>query len=50
MNIVTELPDPSLTSYVVANLPSGTWYFTVAAYTTSGTQGAISNVGTKTIN
>ena len=50
MNIVTELPDPSQTSYVVANLSSGTWYFTVAAYTTSGTQGAISNVGTKTIN
>ena len=50
MNIVTELPDPSLTSYEVANLSSGTWYFTVAAYTTSGTQGAISNVGTKTIN
>jgi hypothetical protein len=35
---------------VVPNLSAGTWYFTVAAYTTSGTQGAISNVGTKTIN
>jgi hypothetical protein len=50
MNVVAELPDPSLTSYVVANLSSGTWYFTVAAYTTSGTQGTISNVATKTIN
>ena len=50
MNIVTELPDPSQTSFVVPNLSAGTWYFTVAAYTTSGTQGAISNVGTKTIN
>ena len=50
MNIVAELPDPSQTSFVVPNLSAGTWYFTVAAYTISGTQGAISNVGTKTIN
>jgi hypothetical protein len=50
MNTIAELPDPAVTSYVVTNLPSGTWYFTVAAYTSGGTQGAASNIGTKTIN
>jgi large repetitive protein len=44
------LANPSLTSYVVSNLSSGTWYFAVAAYTTTGTQGVLSNVGSKTIN
>jgi hypothetical protein len=50
MNTVVVLPDPTLTTYAVTNLSSGTWYFTVAAYTSSGTQGALSNVGTKTIS
>jgi hypothetical protein len=50
MNTVVVLSDPSLTTYVVTNLSSGTWYFTVAAYTSSGTQGTLSNVGTKTID
>ena len=42
--------DPSLTTYVVSNLPSGTWYFAVAAYTNDGTLGALSNIASKTIN
>jgi len=50
MNTVEVLSDPSLTSFVVTNLPSGTWYFTVAAYTSGGVQGVMSNVGTKIIN
>ena len=37
------------TSYTVSNLKSGTWYFAVSAYTTSGTQSARSNVGSKSI-
>jgi hypothetical protein len=50
MDTVVVLPDPNMVTYVVTNLPSGTWYFTVGAYTSAGTQGAMSNVGTKTIN
>jgi hypothetical protein len=50
MNSAQALSDPSLTTYVVTNLSSGTWYFSVAAYTSGGTLGAMSNIGTKTIN
>jgi hypothetical protein len=49
MNTTVTLANPSLTSYVVTNLSSGTWYFAVAAYTSGGTLGVQSNVGTKTI-
>jgi hypothetical protein len=49
MNTVVQLNNPSLTSYVVSNLSSGTWYFGVAAYTSTGTEGIVSNVGSKTI-
>jgi hypothetical protein len=50
MNNVAVLPDANITTYVVTNLSSGTWYFTVAAYTSSDTQGLTSNVCTKTIS
>lgn len=50
MNTIAQLTDPTLTTYVVRNLPSGTWYFAVVAYTSGGTQGAMSNIGTKTIS
>ena len=50
MNTVVTLSNPSLTTYLVSNLSSGTWYFAVAAYTSAGTQGVMSNVGSKTIN
>ena len=50
MNTTVTLANPSLTTYLVGNLSSGTWFFAVAAYTTSGTQGVMSNVGSKTIN
>ena len=50
MDTVVVLPDANMVTYVVTNLPSGTWYFTVGAYTSAGTQGAMSNVGTKTID
>jgi len=49
MNTVVTLANPSVTTYLVQNLTSGTWYFAVAAYTTSGTVGVQSNVGQKTI-
>lgn len=50
MDLTIELPDPTQTTYLVTNLPPGTWYFAVAAYTSDGTQGVSSNVASKTIN
>lgn len=45
-----EVPgNPNTTTYVVKNLPPGTWYFAVSAYTTGGAEGARSNLGSKTI-
>jgi hypothetical protein len=43
------VPDPSAVAYLVGNLTPGTWYFTVAAYTTDGNDGVRSNVASKTI-
>jgi hypothetical protein len=39
----------SPTSYTISNLASGTWYFGGMAYTTVGTQSAMSAVVSKTI-
>jgi hypothetical protein len=50
MNTVVVLANPSLTKYLVTSLASGTWYFGIAAYTTTGVESAMSNVGSKTIN
>jgi len=41
--------NPGVSSYVVDNLASGTWYFTLKAYTTTGTESASSTVGSKSI-
>jgi Putative Ig domain len=40
----------SATGYTVENLAAGTWYFTVAVYTTTGTQSAPSGVASTTIS
>lgn len=45
-----NIPSPSTLTYVVSNLGTGTWYFAIAAYTNTGLEGAMSNVGTKTIS
>ena len=50
LNSVVVLPDPSATTYLVTNLSSATWYFAVAAYTSGGTQGALSNVVAKMVH
>jgi hypothetical protein len=50
MNTVVVLANPAMTTYVVGNLSSGTWYFGIAAYTTTGVDSAMSNVGSTTIN
>ena len=42
--------NPGLTSYTVENLSQGTWYFGVVAVNAAGSESAVSNVATKTIN
>ena len=49
MTTTITVANAGATSYTVGNLAAGTWYFAVNAYTTSGTQSAKSNVGSKTI-
>ena len=49
MTTTITVASPGTTSYTISNLAAGTWYFAVNAYTTSGTQSANSNVGSKSI-
>lgn len=49
LNQQVTLEDPGLTSYMMTNLASGTWYFGIAAYTRSGVRGVISSVVKKTV-
>lgn len=42
--------NPGLARYVVANLPSGTYYFAVAAVNSTGTEGPLSTEVTATVN
>jgi hypothetical protein len=44
-----QVANPGVASYVVTGLGSGTWYFAVKAYSSSGAESANSNVATKTI-
>jgi hypothetical protein len=39
-----------ITRYVIDNLATGTWYFAVAAFNSSGVEGPLSNIATKTIS
>lgn len=41
---VAQISNPSTTTYTVTNLTAGTWFFGVKAYTTQGTESALSNV------
>lgn len=41
---VAQVSNPSITTYTVTNLTAGTWFFGVKAYTTQGTESALSNV------
>ena len=44
-----QISNPGIASYVVDNLASGTWYFGVKAYTSTGTESALTNIASKTI-
>jgi hypothetical protein len=43
------ITNPGITTYVVENLPAGTWYFAATAYDTAGLESDYSNAGSKTI-
>src|SRR5262249_17297543 len=45
-----NVTNPGLTTYVVPNLASGTWYFAMYAYNSTGAESDASNVATKTVN
>lgn len=49
MSTVVDVANPGTTTYTISNLASGTWYFTVNDYTTSGLESALSNTGSKSI-
>jgi hypothetical protein len=49
LNQTAQVANASAVSYVLANLASGTWYFAVTAYTSSGTQSGLSAIASKTI-
>jgi hypothetical protein len=46
---MAEVDNPGLTSYVVQNLSPATWYFTMRAFRTNGTESEPSNIASKTI-
>ncbi|MGH8229742.1 MAG: fibronectin type III domain-containing protein [Steroidobacteraceae bacterium] len=45
-----NVQDPGTTTYIVTNLGAGTWYFAISAYTNTGIDSEMSNVGSKTID
>jgi Putative Ig domain len=49
MSTVINVPNAGATSYTISSLASGTWYFAVNAYTTSGLDSGLSNTGSKAI-
>jgi hypothetical protein len=44
-----QVANPSAVSYTLSNLAPGTYYFALRAYTSNGTESALSNVLSKTI-
>ena len=44
-----DVSNIGVTDYVIGGLAQGTWYFAVAAYTSTGLESTLSNVATKTI-
>jgi hypothetical protein len=49
MTTTIDVANAGTTSYTVNDLASGTWYFAVNAYTTSGAESALSTTGSKSI-
>lgn len=49
LSTVVDIANPATTTYTVSSLASGTWYFAVNAYTTSGVESSLSNTGSKSV-
>lgn len=49
LNRVQRVSNAGLTEYTIDGLSSGTWYFGVRAYNSSGVESSVSNVTSKTI-
>jgi hypothetical protein len=49
LNQVVQVSGAGNSSYTISNLTAGTWYFGAAAYTTSGLEGMMSPIESKTI-
>jgi len=49
LNQSVQVANVGAASYTVSNLTSGTWYFGVTAYSTSGLESALSNLASKTV-
>jgi hypothetical protein len=47
---LVNLANPGLTMYVADTLGSGTYYFVITAYDSTGNESVYSNVASKTIN
>jgi hypothetical protein len=49
LSTMIDIASAGTLSYTVGSLASGTWYFAISAYTTSGLQSALSATGSKSI-
>jgi hypothetical protein len=49
MTQTAQVTTAGVTTYTLGNLTSGTWYFAVSAYATSGAESTLSNTASKTI-
>lgn len=45
-----DIDTVGITTYVVSNLGTGTWYFAIKAYNAAGVESDLSNVASKTIS
>lgn len=50
LNQSTQIGNPGVTSYVLANLAPGTWYIGLADYTAAGVQSSLSNIASTTVH
>ena len=50
LNQKVQVTNVGVTNYVINGLTTGTWYFAVTAYTSTGTESSLSNVASKTIS
>ena len=49
LNEVDTIDSPTTTTFTVANLAAGTWYFAITANASDGTQSSLSNVVSTTV-